>query len=175
MIFLRRLGERVRAKPSIASEANCTMKTGKDKTFKQSSAGQSMVEFALILPLMVLVVVGIFELGRAFFAYIDIANSAREAVRMYTFTPDTTTYEEISQTVRTEIGNSTVVDPTKITSIVVDCGSTYSIVVTSTAILDTCPHEEPFRVTVTYRHDLILGAFFRQPLTISRSAEMMKP
>jgi Flp pilus assembly protein TadG len=145
------------------------------KFLHQDRHGQSMVEFALILPLMVLVVVGIFELGRAFFAYIDIANSAREAVRMYTFTPDDTTLYEITSTVRTELGNSTVVDPAKITGIVVDCGTDYTITVTATPILDTCPHEEPVRVTVTYEHDLILGAFFSQPLTIRRSAEMMKP
>ena len=134
-----------------------------------------MVEFALVLPLMVLVVVGVFELGRAFFAYIAIANSAREAVRMYTFTPDTTTYEKMIQTVSTEIGNSSVVDASKVTSIIIDCGSDYSVVVNATADLANCPDEEPVRVTVSYEHDLILGLFFSQPITITRSAEMMKP
>ncbi len=145
------------------------------KSLHYRSAGQSLVEFALILPLMVLVVFGIFELGRAFFAYIAVANSAREAVRMYTFTPSTTTYNEMIQTVSTEIGNSTLVNPANITSIVIDCGTAYGILVTSTPILNTCPKEQPVRVTVTYAHNLLLGLIFSQPITIRRSAEMMKP
>ena len=81
-----------------------------------------MIEFALILPLMVLIVVGIFELGRAFFAYIAISNAAREGVRIYTFTPDTTTFSEINSDGCTEIGTATLVDPDKIDSIDIFCG-----------------------------------------------------
>jgi Flp pilus assembly protein TadG len=159
---------------NFASIVNYVMTIERDKSLRQHTAGQSMVEFALILPLMVLIVLGIFELGRAFFAYIAISNAAREGVRMYTFNPETTTYEKIQQTVRDEIGNSTVVDAGR-TSIAVDCGVSFTIHVTSTAVLATCPTEEPVRVTVTYAHNLILGMLFSQPITIGRSAEMMKP
>lgn len=41
-----------------------------------------MVEFALILPLFVLLLLGIFDLGRAVFAYNTINNAAREAGRL---------------------------------------------------------------------------------------------
>ncbi|PWB55550.1 MAG: hypothetical protein C3F13_04515 [Anaerolineales bacterium] len=150
------------------------MMTGKDKLMNQKSLGQSMVEFALILPLMVLIVLGIFELGRAFFAYIAISNAAREGVRVYTFTPDTTTVNQIYSTVVTEVGTSTLVDPDKITSITIACGNAYTPVTTD-AGLKACLVEEPIRVSVTYAHDLILGILFSQPLTIGRSVEMMKP
>jgi Flp pilus assembly protein TadG len=46
------------------------------------SRGQSIVEFALILPIFVLVLVGIFDAGRAVFAYNTINNAAREAGRL---------------------------------------------------------------------------------------------
>jgi Flp pilus assembly protein TadG len=39
---------------------------GRIKTLIQDHQGQSMIEFALALPLMVLVVAGIFDLGRGF-------------------------------------------------------------------------------------------------------------
>ncbi len=42
---------------------------------------QAMVEFALILPLLLLVVVGIFEFGRVMFIYSNLFNAAREGVR----------------------------------------------------------------------------------------------
>ncbi len=72
--------------------------------------GQSLVEFALILPLFVLFIIGVFELGRAFFAYIAISNAAREGARIYTFWPDKTTLANIEATVNNEIGTNSVVD-----------------------------------------------------------------
>jgi Flp pilus assembly protein TadG len=44
--------------------------------------GQTLVEFALILPIFVLVLFGIFDLGRAVYAYNTVNNAAREAVRL---------------------------------------------------------------------------------------------
>jgi Flp pilus assembly protein TadG len=144
------------------------------KLLFHKETGQSMVEFAMILPLMVLIVLGIFEIGRAFFAYIAISNAAREGVRMYTFTPNTTTVNQITSTVVDEVGTTTLVDPDKITSITIACGNAYGLVTTD-AQLKACPKEQPIRVSVTYAHDLILGIIFSQPLTIGRSVEMMKP
>jgi Flp pilus assembly protein TadG len=44
--------------------------------------GQSLVEFALVLPVFILVVVGILDLGRAVYAYNTISNASREAARV---------------------------------------------------------------------------------------------
>jgi hypothetical protein len=41
-----------------------------------------MVEFAVILPIFILLLVGIFDLGRAVYAYNTINNAAREAGRL---------------------------------------------------------------------------------------------
>jgi len=46
------------------------------------SAGQGLVEFALVLPIFVLVVVALFDLGRAVFAYNTLTNAAREGARL---------------------------------------------------------------------------------------------
>lgn len=61
--------------------------------------GQTLVEFALILPVFVLVMLGVLDLGRAVFAYHTINNSAREAVRVAIVNQNTTviTDEAISQ------------------------------------------------------------------------------
>ncbi len=45
---------------------------------KQWGKGQSLVEFALCLSLLILILLGVFDLGRAFHAYIVITNAARE-------------------------------------------------------------------------------------------------
>lgn len=44
-------------------------------------AGASAVEFALVLMLLVMLLFGIIQYGYAFFEYIQVAHSAREAVR----------------------------------------------------------------------------------------------
>lgn len=44
--------------------------------------GQSLVEFALVFPLIVLLVVTFFELGRAVFAWNVVANAARQGARV---------------------------------------------------------------------------------------------
>ncbi|MFN2417743.1 MAG: TadE/TadG family type IV pilus assembly protein [Candidatus Limnocylindria bacterium] len=48
---------------------------------RDARAGQSMVEFALILPLFILMVFGILDFGRAIYAYSTINNAAREGAR----------------------------------------------------------------------------------------------
>jgi len=47
----------------------------------RSSRGQSLVEFALILPVFVVILVGIFDGGRLVFSYNGVNNAAREGGR----------------------------------------------------------------------------------------------
>lgn len=44
-------------------------------------SGQALVEFALVVPLLILLLVGIFEFARAWNAYQVITDAAREAMR----------------------------------------------------------------------------------------------
>ena len=47
-----------------------------------SGRGQALVEFALVMPIFILLLVAIFDLGRAVFAYNTLTNAAREGARM---------------------------------------------------------------------------------------------
>lgn len=44
--------------------------------------GQTLAEFALVLPVLIVMLMGIFDLGRAIFAYNAITNAAREGARL---------------------------------------------------------------------------------------------
>jgi len=48
---------------------------------KQITFGQTLVEFALILPILLFVVMGLFEVGRFVFYYAVLNNAAREGTR----------------------------------------------------------------------------------------------
>jgi Flp pilus assembly protein TadG len=49
---------------------------------RRAGSGQSLVEFALVFPIIVLLVMGFMEIGRAVFAYNTIANAARQGARV---------------------------------------------------------------------------------------------
>jgi Flp pilus assembly protein TadG len=56
---------------------------------RDRSRGQSLVEFTIILPVIVLVVLGLFDLGRGVFAYNTLSQAARQASRMAIVDQDT--------------------------------------------------------------------------------------
>jgi Flp pilus assembly protein TadG len=49
---------------------------------KRDGRGQTLVEFALVFPVIVLLLFGIFDFGRAIYAYNTIANAARQGARV---------------------------------------------------------------------------------------------
>jgi Flp pilus assembly protein TadG len=63
---------------------------------RRDSRGQSLVEFSLVFPIIVLLIVGFVEIGRAVFAYNTIANAARQGARVATVNQlaDTTECDE---------------------------------------------------------------------------------
>lgn len=150
------------------------MGNGTSKTLIHHRHGQSMVEFALVLPLFVLFIVGIFELGRAFFAFIAITNAAREGARVITFWAGETTVSDVVTAITDEIGDSPMVTEDKIDDILIECGDAYDDVPDEIDMED-CPSMQPIRVTVTYQFDLIIKLLLPDPLLLRRSAEMMMP
>jgi Flp pilus assembly protein TadG len=49
---------------------------------RERGRGQALVEFALILPIFLLLFVGLFDVGRAVFTYNSLTNAAREGARL---------------------------------------------------------------------------------------------
>lgn len=54
---------------------------------RRRERGQELVEFALILPLLLLLMVGIFEFGYVVFAYNTLSNAVREGARYGSVNP----------------------------------------------------------------------------------------
>jgi Flp pilus assembly protein TadG len=68
------------------------------------STGQSLVELALTLPLLILILIGVLDLGRMLNAYVTIQNASREGARYGTDYPND--IAGIRQHVQTEAANS---------------------------------------------------------------------
>ena len=50
--------------------------------FRQTDTGQTLVEFAMVLPLMLILMFGIVDFGRAFYIWLTVTNAAREGARV---------------------------------------------------------------------------------------------
>ena len=119
--------------------------------------GQALVEFALLLPLMILILIGATDLGRAFQAYIAVINASREGARQGAINPenqDLMIAAAVQEAQDYDISIST-------SDVTVTCSST------------PCPQYQPIRVEVCYDFQLILRAFISQPIAICRYTEMM--
>ena len=55
---------------------------------KNNHHGQSMVEFALVLPLLLLLIIGAMDIGRLFYVKMVLTNAAREGANYMAFHPD---------------------------------------------------------------------------------------
>jgi Flp pilus assembly protein TadG len=65
----------------MRSESNQCLLSDPLLASASSERGQDLVEFALILPLLLVLTLGIIDLGRVVFSYNTIANAAREGAR----------------------------------------------------------------------------------------------
>ncbi|MCU0501641.1 MAG: pilus assembly protein [Anaerolineae bacterium] len=120
----------------------------------RSERGQNLVELALVMPLLILLLAGMADLGRAFFSYIQITNAAREGARAATRLPcypadaaQRGVYaDRIRQITRAEV-DGVIVDPGDLT-----------IAISPRPVEDGCQTPgQPIEVTVSYPYVTILS------------------
>ena len=58
------------------------------------SHGQALVEFALVLPIFLVLILGVFDFGRLIFLHTSMTNGAREGARLATVNQDVSMIEE---------------------------------------------------------------------------------
>lgn len=86
---------------------------------RRHQRGQSLVETALVLPILLVILMGIFDFGRAIFAFNAVSNSAREAARVAIVNQNSTAVEEEGK--RAAIGLDP--DAIDVTFAIPDCGT----------------------------------------------------
>lgn len=118
--------------------------------------GQSMVEFALIVPIFVLVVIGLFDGALAVYNYSTVSNAAREGARVAMVDQDATTVEAAVR------AHAVALRSDRLTVTQTPC-STFGC---------------QYAVRVDYVYEpIFLGAFFRPTLTstVAMSVETPNP
>ena len=61
---------------------------------RKRQQGQSLVEFALLFPILILIVLGIADLGRAYYALVTLNDAAEEGAMYAAISPDPTNSAE---------------------------------------------------------------------------------
>jgi hypothetical protein len=120
--------------------------------------GSGLLEMAVVIPLLLLLLVGVVDFGRAFHYQIVITNAAREGARYGSHFPHLAT--GIRDTAKQEaVGSAVVLDDT-------------DILITPEPPAEASPGESIW-VGVEYNYDTIMGGFVGMENLTLRSAAVM--
>jgi Flp pilus assembly protein TadG len=111
---------------------------------RQADDGAAAVEFALILPILLLLILGMFEFGRIFNAQIQVSNAAREAARVMAIRDNVT--EATAAAIATAPGLNPLIAAGDIDISVATC--------------EGVAEGTPVHVTITYAIDLVAPNFW---------------
>lgn len=132
------------------------------KRHRERSEGQAMVEFALILPIALLILMGIIQFGFLFAGHIGVTNAVRETARYGSTSPVNDT-----ATATTDAGNiCTYLKNTAMTRVP---GYSSSNVVTSggqQTTVDYASYADPHGGTPTYSVRLTVHVEYKHPLLV---------
>lgn len=139
--------------------------------------GQGLVEFALILPILLLLVIGALDFGRAFYMKVVMENSAREGAYYMTNHTDegkataivdgvSTTFALAKQATQVEAEESGFTIPLANIEVICMQGGT---------IDNTCPPGSTVIVTVRSDFEMVVDVLFGGPITMVNDARMFIP
>jgi len=132
-------------------------------------SGQGLLEFALILPIVLIIVIGALNFGMAFFVKVVLENSAREGAYFMVYNTEEGKADSFAATkaaVQAEGQDSGVAIAAG--DIAVECR-------VGAAVNNNCPIGSTVVVTVTHEMDLLVNVLFQGPLQLSNEARMLIP
>jgi hypothetical protein len=135
------------------------------------SPGQSLVEFALVLPLLLLLILGAMDIGKIITTKIAVTNAAREGANFISRNAlaDKDPTNDVDATCSV-ISKEGLASDGSIVNVSIDCSEV--------EIVDCCTRGDPVIVTVSKQVDLIFGnvleflGTINGPLEISSSVQM---
>jgi len=143
----------------------------------KKTRGQSLVEFALILPILLLLVLGALDIGRIITTKIAVTNAAREGANYLSrnaFVDDEANADDIDATCAVISREATSTDGTFV-NVTIDCSE---IEINLGTPPDCCTQGQPVQVTVRKTVELIYGDILELlgsisgPLEIASTVQM---
>ncbi len=110
--------------------------------------GSSLVEVALVLPVLLVLFLGIVEVAFLLFAHVQVANAAREGARSGSLCRLHANCDSLTDVVKTTVlGEAQFLDMTD-----ADSGGNTAVVVQPSSLSSVPAMGDPITVTVTYNH-----------------------
>ncbi len=94
------------------------MKQKRQHTRREKEKGQSLVEMALVLPVMLIILAGVLEVGRLYYVFVAVSDAAGEGANYAAIFPDDVYRDELIQRVGEASGGLVEIDSSMIN---VDC------------------------------------------------------
>ena len=130
-------------------------------------SGQGLIEFALVLPILLLLIIGALDYGFAFFIKVELENSAREgAYYMVYHSDESGAFDEAKNRVQLEGENAGITISLSDIDVICMVGTTED---------NTCPNGSTAIVTVHYQMPLAVDIFGNGPLELTSDARMQIP
>ena len=124
--------------------------------------GQSLVETAIVVPILLLLLAAVIDFGRVFDAYIVLTNAAREGARFGSVNPSMSDAHVKDLVVNDVLGSGTNI--TQMTGF---------NAVDNVTVVGQAEGSEVVKVTVTYRFNLWFGGLIGFPsVTLTRDSSM---
>jgi len=130
------------------------------KFIKQNKKGQSLVEFALVIPIFLSLILGMLEFGWIFNGQITLTSAAREGARVaVVYDTEAAARVPVQTAVERSSGVSSLREITAVTKF-------------PTIMDEGTDGVNNAKVTVTAKIDPIVGLFFHEPVNLTASAIM---
>lgn len=95
-----------------------------------SERGAAAVEFAILLPLLVMLVLGTIEFGRAYNAQITLTNAARDGVRVMAITNDPTSAKAAAKTAAASVSTTIAISDVTLSTNACSAGAQVTLTIT---------------------------------------------
>jgi Flp pilus assembly protein TadG len=133
-------------------------------------SGQGLVEFALLLPALLLLIIGTLDFGSAFFIKVALENSAREGAYYLVYNNSSTArasdFAAVKTAVQVEAENSGLTIPTGDISVTCMEGA---------SVNNNCPSGSTVIVRIEYEHEMALDFFSDGSVELTNEARMQIP
>jgi len=130
----------------------------------RNTSAQAVIEFAIVLPLLLLLILGVMDLGRMFYIKMVLTNAAREGANYLAYFPEDANngYVETSEAIYAEASSSNV-----------------EVIAADISFTGCCTRGLPVEVTITKMVDLIFDSSLQTlgllggPVQITSTVKMM--
>ncbi len=142
----------------------------KQNAGSEKSSGQSLVEFALVLPILLLLILGAMDIGRIITTKIAVTNAAREGANFLSRNALIDDDDDDIAATCSVVTKEGVSSDSSIVNVAIECSEI--------TITDCCTEGDPVIVTVSKQVDLIFGNILEflgsinGPLEIASSVQM---